>query len=126
MIDGLYNQEAYNAAKKMMELAVQKHEAYANNLANMETPGYKRVEIDTNFQSKLQEAVKNGDIKTLQTLQPKFVKDVKTPQVRADGNNVELDRELLHIKQNALEHELAAKVMSSSLSRLKLAIKGRQ
>ena len=126
MIDSIYNSEAYQAAKKMMDNTEMKHKVYATNMANIETPGYKRIDVDKAFETKLNTAIQSGDVKTLSALQPKFIKDTKTPQVRADGNNVELDRELLNIKENALQHELSAKILSSSLNRLKLAIKGRQ
>jgi len=43
MIDGLFNQTNYVAAKKMLDATALRHEAIASNLANLETPRYKRV-----------------------------------------------------------------------------------
>jgi flagellar basal-body rod protein FlgB len=42
MIEALFNQTGYLAAKKTLDAVALRQEAIANNIANLETPGYKR------------------------------------------------------------------------------------
>ena len=43
MIDQIYDRENYILAKKLLDVSHARHEALSGNLANAETPGYKRV-----------------------------------------------------------------------------------
>jgi flagellar basal-body rod protein FlgB len=45
MIEALFNQPNYLAAKKTLDAVVLRQQAIANNIANLETPGYKRVDL---------------------------------------------------------------------------------
>ena len=42
ILDNLYSQENYLISKKLLDATHLRHEALANNLANVETPGFKR------------------------------------------------------------------------------------
>jgi len=48
MIDALFADSYYTAAKKMLDVTALRHEAIASNLANVETPGYKRLDVACN------------------------------------------------------------------------------
>src|SRR6266536_1461143 len=97
MIEGLFNQTNYVAAKKMLDVTALRHEAIASNLANLETPHYKRMDVAPAFASEL----------------------------RQDGNNVQLETELLKLNQNFLEHQLETQLVSGAMMKLRLAITGR-
>jgi flagellar basal-body rod protein FlgB len=45
MISALFSQPNYVGAKKMLDATVLRHEAIASNLANIETPNYKRMDV---------------------------------------------------------------------------------
>ena len=45
MIDGLFASANYQGVKKMLDATVLRQEAIASNLANIETPNYKRVDV---------------------------------------------------------------------------------
>jgi flagellar basal-body rod protein FlgB len=45
MIEALFNQPNYVGAKKLMEATMLRHEAIASNIANLEQPKYKRVDL---------------------------------------------------------------------------------
>ena len=53
MIDGLFASANYQGVKKMLDATVLRQEAIASNLANLETPNYKRVDISPGFASQL-------------------------------------------------------------------------
>ena len=57
MIEALFNQPNYLAAKKTLDAVALRQEAINNNLANLETPGYKRVDLAPDFDQELQIAV---------------------------------------------------------------------
>ena len=54
MIDALFNQPNYQATRKLLDATVLRHEALASNLANLETPGYKRMDVAPVFETELQ------------------------------------------------------------------------
>ncbi len=125
MIDDLMQRENYVLAKKLLDVSHAKQNAIASNLANVETPGYKRVDIQTNFDAQLKRAAASNDIDGIRNLQYRTVQDLNSPSQRADGNNVQIDQELLAMQKNAIQYEFLANYTSTSLSRLKTAISGR-
>ena len=125
MIDGLFNQSTYVAAKKMLDATALRQEAIASNLANLETPGYKRVDVGSNFATELQEAVASKNAGRIAGVQPQLAVDASAVPVRKDGNTVQLETELLKLNQNFMEHQLETQLVSGALLKLRLAITGR-
>ena len=125
MIDALFNQPNYIAAKKLLEAAVLRHEAVANNLANIETPGYKRLDVAPSFGTELQRALASHDAGTVASVQPKLEVDPTAVAQSPDGNTVKLESELINLQQNTLNHTLATQLITARLLKLRLAITGR-
>ncbi len=125
MIDDLMQRENYVLAKKLLDVSHAKQNAIASNLANVETPGYKRIDIATNFDAQLKRAAEANDVQGIRDLQFRTITDTASPSQRADGNNVQIDQELLRMQKNSVQYEFLANYTSTSLSRLKTAISGR-
>jgi flagellar basal-body rod protein FlgB len=125
MIDALFNQTNYVAAKKMLDATVVRHEAIAANLANLETPGYQRVDLSRSFQEELRRAIAAGNPKQIASLKPTLAPDPSALPNSRDGNTVNLEQELLELNQNALAHAFQSQLITGRLLRLKLAITGR-
>ena len=125
MIEGLFNQTNYVAAKKMLDATALRHEAIASNLANLETPRYKRVDVASSFAAELQQAVAAKDASRIAHVQPQLAADPSAMPVRKDGNTVQLETELLKLNQNFLEHQLETQLVTGALLKLRLAITGR-
>lgn len=125
MIDQLLGRENYEMAKTLLDAAALRHEALAANLANIETPGYKRVDLSPDFARQLAEISAPAGSEGMAPPAPKLVEDTTSAAVRPDGNNVALDRELTEMSRNALEYEFLTQYASDSLRRLKSAITGR-
>lgn len=124
MIENLFSSDNYAMSKTMLDVAAARHEALAGNIANVETPGYRRVDVSKSFLQELQQHFKAGDVTApLQTAA--IEADATARSTRADGNNVELDNELLQLGSNGLQYEALADFVSGSLARLKTAITGR-
>ena len=75
MIDALFNQPDYVAAKKMLDATVLRQEAIASNLSNLETPNYKRLDVAPSFEAQLSWAVSSGDATQIAGLQPSLAVD---------------------------------------------------
>ena len=125
MIDALFSQSNYVAAKRMLDLTALRHEAIASNLTNVETPEYKRVDVAPAFETQLRAAINAGEARRLDALPPQLAIDESARPARLDGNTVQLEDELLAMNRNALEHTLNTQLVTGSLLRLRLAISGR-
>ena len=125
MIDGMFNQPNYVAAKKLLDFTALRHEALASNLANVETPHYKRVDIAPAFATELRHAIASGDPARLGDTRPHLATDTTAVTQRKDGNTVDLESELLRMNQNYLEHQVETQLVSGMMLRLRLAITGR-
>ena len=125
LLQNLYEQENYLVAKKLLDATHLRHENLANNLANVETPGFKRRDLPKTFSVELRRAVERKDFRRVKTLIPRSLEDRQAKPVRMDGNTVQLDEELLAMNRNALNYEFLTQMVSGSIKELNLAIKGR-
>ena len=125
MIEALFQQPGYLAAQRMLDATVARHEALASNIANLETPNYKRIDLAPNFSADLDRAIGNRDINQLQSLRPTLAVDANAASSSSDGNSVSLEHELMELNQNQLVHSLETQLITGSLLKLRLAITGR-
>jgi len=125
MIEGLFNQTNYVAAKKMLDATALRHEAIASNIANVETPHYKRVDVAPAFATELQQAVASKDTAGIRAVQPQLAIDPTAISGRKDGNNVQIESELMKLNQNFMEHQLETQLVSGAMMKLRMAITGK-
>ncbi len=125
MIDALFNQTNYVATKKMLDLTALRQEAIASNIANLETPGYKRLEVAPSFNEELSRALTAGDSAALSRLQPTLTVDPTAVATSRDGNTVQLENELLELNQNTMANAVETQLVSSNFLKLRMAITGR-
>jgi len=126
MIEPLTASNNYQLACRMLDAASLRHEAIASNIANAETPGYKRLEVSASFVSELRASVARGDFaQVTASLKPVLEEDLHAQSVRPDGNTVEIEKELLEMNRNSAEHEFLSQVVTTNLKQLKMAITGR-
>jgi flagellar basal-body rod protein FlgB len=126
MIDPIFQTDNYQLARKLLDAAVLRHEAVATNIANAETPGFRRVDVAPDFAVQLKARVAAGDFgKTAGSIRPQLAEDQTARSVRPDGNTVEMERELMVMNRNAVEYEFLTEIVSNNLKQLKLAITGR-
>ena len=114
----------------MLEKAVYgaslRHTAIVNNISNVNTPGYKRVDVD--FKTSLHAAVKNlsegrkGEaLKSITTSAPEILND-KSSSVRLDGNGVDIDSEMTALAENTLEYSVYIKLLTKKFDSLRTVI----
>jgi len=125
MIDALFGDSYYVAAKKMLDVNVMRHQAIASNIANVETPNYKRLDVSPTFESQLSQAVSGRDTAQITGLQPELAVDNQANSGRSDGNNVQLESEMLRLSQNTVEHALETQLVGAQLAKMRMAITGK-
>lgn len=125
MIEALFSQPNYLAAKKSLDMVQLRAEAIANNIGNLETPGYKRLDVAKAFTTELDRACAARDTRALASLRPTLTADPNAVPVGPDGNTVNLESELIELNKNDLAHALETQLLTGSLMRLRLAITGK-
>ncbi len=125
----MINTELMNLLEKAMDGSTMRHATLSNNLANVNTPGFKRG--DVSFRSSLDEAI--GPKLPLKRTSPLHLKNLdqrseseliidSRASLRNDGNNVDVDVELATMAENNLYFNSLAQLLSSQLSVLRQAI----
>ena len=125
VLDNLYSQENYLISKKLLDASHLRHETLSNNLANVETPGFKRRDLPQSFSVELRRAVDRKDFRRVKGLLPRSAEDRQAKPVRMDGNTVQLDEEMLAMNRNALNYEYLSNSVGGSIKELNKAIRGR-
>ena len=103
---------------QLMNASGLRHRVIAQNVANVNTPGYRRQEVA--FETDLAAALASP---TSGPVRPRVV-TVDGP-VRVDGNTVDIDREMNDLTKNALLYQAAAQIVASRLASMRAAISGR-
>lgn len=125
MVDPVSNSDNYQIARKLMDAAMLRQDAIASNIANAETPGYKRLDVASDFATQLRSSVEGtGATTDIASITPSLVKDTNTRSTRPDGNNVETDSELLAMNKNTVEYDYLTEVVSYNLKQLRMAVSG--
>ena len=106
------------ALERALTGASMRHAALSENIANVNTPGYQRKDVD--FHSALQAAMPGGTSALAAT--GFTVETDGAAPVRADGNSVDIDTENAGLAQNALEYEALGQVLKARDEILRTAI----
>ena len=113
-----------------LDASSMRHRVLAHNLANLNTPGFKRSTVS--FEERLQQARAAGQLPMARThdrhLQPGSA--AGEPQViteqhtsrRIDGNNVDLEREMLELVDNQLRYNAYIQQVNSRLDSWRFVI----
>lgn len=139
MINKLFNSGTQSLLEQGMDYAALRNDVLANNIANVDTPGFKRSEVifKQNVKKVLQKQSDHGtlnlasnrhktnqSVKALISTQPEIV-EMKDTSYRNDGNNVDIDVEMTKLNKNKLFYDALGTCMSNEIRLLRLAITGR-
>ena len=101
-----------NVLDKAADASWLRNEAISNNIANVDTPGYKRQDVA--FESELEKALgknryksmdeKVADIKTSRLVGQPYT-DYSNYSYRLDGNNVDIENENVYLAENQLKYQ---------------------
>jgi flagellar basal-body rod protein FlgB len=104
--------------------ASRRQEALAANIANADTPGYRRVDVD--FHGALAAAMQSSDRRgALQSTAFTPQVDRSAGAVRADGSTVDIDSESAKLAANSLDQQAAVSIAQTRIHILESAIGGK-
>jgi flagellar basal-body rod protein FlgB len=106
---------------KLLDVTSVRHRVIANNVANINTPGFHRVEV--NFEDALAQALTGRSEGKALKIQPQLVQPTGDPE-RVDGNNVDIDAEMGKLEQNTLLYKVYAQVLAGQIASMRSAISG--
>ncbi|MHB1404959.1 MAG: flagellar basal body rod protein FlgB [Desulfitobacteriaceae bacterium] len=127
----------FNILEKSLDASSLRQKVLANNVANVDTPGFKRSDVD--FQEVLGQALGEGNNSgglALKRTSPQHlpgsnegaatgvVTDENT-SFRNDGNNVDVDREMANVAENGIYYNSVTRAISAELGLMRMVIQGK-
>lgn len=118
--------------EKALDAAWLRNETITNNIANVNTPGYKKS--DVSFEEQLASAAQFQIGSTIKS--PKFLpigndtQSIPAPQiiqqsntsVRKDGNNVDVDVEMAELAKNTIKYNALITQISKQFGNIKMVL----
>ena len=119
-----------NVLDRAADAAWQRNEAISNNIANVDTPGYKRQDVA--FESVLQQALGNNRYESmddkvanvnLSRPRGRAYVDYANYSYRLDGNNVDIENENVMLAENQLKYQGLISSINQEFTNLKTVMK---
>jgi flagellar basal-body rod protein FlgB len=134
--ESMFEQSSIPLLVKSLDASMLRSRTIANNIANVNTPGYQRVEVS--FENELRKALDSSKLKGTRTnekhlqmgkldlsrLNPKVEKPVD-PTLPSGVNNVDIDSEMAKLAENQLLFNFSAKFLKGKFSKLNAAIQAK-
>ncbi|TCP58814.1 flagellar basal-body rod protein FlgB [Tumebacillus sp. BK434] len=127
------NNRAITLLERSLDAASLRQKVISNNLANIDTPNYKRS--DVSFEQTLQQVLQGNALSGRRTdarhiqigtssvaeVEPEIVTD-RTTSMRQDGNNVDIDVEMTNLAENQILYNALSQRINGKFATLKYAI----
>lgn len=124
----------FKALEKALDASWLRNEAISQNIANADTPNYKRKTVE--FEEQLNQALGESRLqgrrtherhipigkRSIDNVVPKVTEDHKALSMRLDGNNVDIDNEMASMAKNSIKYNVLVQGLNSGLSRIKYVI----
>lgn len=133
--DAIYSKTSIPLVAKSLDACMLRSRAIANNLANVGTPGYQRIEVE--FESKLRNALDEKKLKgtvdqnehmplgkgELEQISPIAYRS-QDPTKPGEVNNVDVDIEAAKMAENQMLYMFGIRFLQSRKGDIENAIKG--
>lgn len=124
--------------QRTMDVSLLRREVISNNIANADTPNFKRT--DVNFEAALSKAlasekqsafpmklthekhIPNNRVIDYKTVNPRRVLDYLT-QTDNNGNNVDIEKEMMASVQNQMRYQLMTQSVNNQFRKINLVVK---
>ncbi|MCL5283174.1 MAG: flagellar basal body rod protein FlgB [Armatimonadetes bacterium] len=135
VLERLFSNAPLFAAQTALDGLALRHQVLADNIANVNTPGYKRQEVE--FEDQLKRALNDPegtgttcsdtlDVPAgcpLPRIKPRIITENNTSE-RPDGNNVDLEYEMAQMAANTIKFEALTEYVTDYFTDLKSVING--
>ena len=120
MISNIF--DSTKVLQKALEGTWTRNEVISQNIANVDTPGYKRETVS--FEDLLKNAMDGSTIdnSSVDDVEIMVSQDNKTLSTRLDGNNVDIENEMASMAKNTIQYNTLVQCISSNYKRLASAI----
>lgn len=139
MIDRLLSTEMMDLVQRSMDAAALSHKVLSNNIANVDTPGFKRSEVifSEELKKALQDRQGQGSTLSLARTDPRHlqaganrglgeiearIETDPSGSLRNDGNNVDIDREVSLLAQNTVWYQTLAQITQQQYGQILTAV----
>lgn len=113
--------ETAGLLSEMIRGASLRHQVLSRNIANIDTPGYRPMDVSFSEELRLASEVSQGPTTIVRA---NVVADPAAGAERYDGNAVDLDREMGKMAENALLHNALIQILNSRMNILRTAVRG--
>jgi len=131
MISNLLN--ITSILEKALDASSLRNNVISNNIANVDTPGFKRdtvlfEEILNHHMESRISGIRNNEAHIAvgkdrrNSIQPVVIKDNSHLSTRIDGNNVDIEKEMAELAKNNIKYQVLIQNINSSFRRLKNVI----
>lgn len=120
--------------EKKLDAAALRQKVISNNLANVDTPGFKKSNVE--FEDVLRQAQDKDSLRlrttdsrhidfsiNIQAAQARVVID-NSSTLRNDGNNVDIDNEMTALAKNGIDYQAFAQILGNKYAGRKKLISG--
>jgi flagellar basal-body rod protein FlgB len=111
----------FDLLSKLVDVTTMRHKVLAQNVANVNTPGYQKLGLS--FDETLAARMDREGNKNVHALKPEVYADDSTP-ARLDGNNVDIDREMMRLNKNVLLNNTLLQIISTKAAMMRRAVNG--
>ena len=135
MLEQILNAPNFDYLSRGLEAANMRHEVISNNIANVNTPNFKRSAV--NFEDLLAKELNIGDnknkLKLVRTNDRHLpvgvsgkvhgvIEEDNSTTMRVDNNNVDIDKEMAGLAKNQLYYNAMSTQLGSYISKMKSVI----
>jgi flagellar basal-body rod protein FlgB len=130
-IDGLFS-PTIQLLERSLDVRSAKHKAIASNIANVDTPNYRPFDVYVEEALKGTKTSDSPDVELARTdgrhlgsevqdglIPAEHRKSTVNVQFRMDGNQVDIDQEMVDLAENGLLYNTNAQIISARLKSLK-------
>lgn len=123
ILEGIFSPHVNNL-QRALGRATERQALLTNNLANVNTPGYKRQDVDFNIvlESELTPKAPIGPEAAARRASESG-RQTSDSSLRLDGNNVDLEQEVFSLAETELRYEALSEMAASYFQGLKSAIR---
>ncbi len=117
-----------NNLEKSLDAAWVRNDVISQNIANADTPDYKRKEVlfEEFLNAEMKHSrISNGKSRLQGGGDIKIVEDNSNYSYRLDGNNVDIEREMAQMAMNTLRYNTLIQRMNDQFNKIRTVISGR-
>jgi flagellar basal-body rod protein FlgB len=123
---GMFATPAVQSLALALDESALRQQAISSNIANVNTPGFKRLDVSSSFESAFSDALSDlGNGESVDSMPTGTITTAaEQGPARPDGNTVQIEQEMLGLAQNSARYEFSTEMLANNFHNMKTAITG--